>query len=65
MDSFVGNDPKITLPSNEGLYLDVTVENLTLQGLFDTGNTCSIIHTKKFDLLPNKIRKNVIYKMCH
>lgn len=46
---FVGNDPIISLPPNEGLYLDITVENLTFPGLIDTGSTVSIIQTKKFD----------------
>ena len=64
MDSFVGNDPKISLPPNEGLYLDVTVEKLTLQGLIDTGSTCSIIHTKTFASLPNEIRENVLPTRC-
>ena len=35
----VGNDPNISLPSNEGLYLDLKVENLSLSGLIDTGSS--------------------------
>ena len=62
MDTFVGNDPKISLPPNEGLYLDVTVENLTLLGLIDTGSTCSIIHTK--NVASNEIRENVLPTRC-
>ena len=64
MDSFVGNHSKISLPPNEGLHLDVTVEKLTLQGLIDTGSSFSIIHTKKFDLLPSEIRENVLPTKC-
>ena len=60
MDFFVENDPKHSLPPNEGLYLDVTVEHLTLQGFIDTGSTCSISHTKKFALLPMKSER-----MCY
>lgn len=49
---------------NKGLYLDVTVENLTFPGLIDTASTVSIIHTKKFDLLPMSIRENVSPTKC-
>ena len=52
------------MPSNKGLYLDVTVENLTLSSLIDTGSTVSIIHTKKFDLLPMSIRETVSPTRC-
>ena len=52
------------MPCNEGLYLDVTVENLTLSSLIDTGSTVSIIHTKKFDLLPISIRETVSPTRC-
>ena len=55
----VGNDPNISLPSNEDLYLDLKVENLSLSGLIDTGSSVRIIHTKKFDLLP------MSEKLCH
>ena len=48
------------MPSNEGLYLDVTVEKSTLSSLIDTGSTVSIIHTKKFELLPMSIRETVL-----
>ena len=52
------------MPSNEGLYLDLKVENLSLLGLIDTGSTVSIIHTKKFDLLPMSIRETVSPTRC-
>ena len=60
----VGNGPNIALPSNEGLYLDLKVENLSLFGLIDTGSTVSIIHTKKFDLCPMSIRETVSPTRC-
>ena len=52
------------MPSNKGLYLDLKVENLSLLGLIDTGSTVSIIHTKKFDLLPMSIRGTVSPTRC-
>ena len=52
------------MPSNEGLYLDLKVENLSLLGLIDTGSTVSIIHTEKFDLLPMSIRETVSPTRC-
>ena len=52
------------MPTNEGLYLDVTVENLTLSSQIDTGSMVSIIHTKRFYLLPMLIRETVSPTRC-
>ena len=64
MNPFVGNDPQITLIPNDGLYLDIKVKNLPFVALIDTGSTVSIIHTKKFELLPKEFQESVLPTKC-
>lgn len=64
MDPFVGNDPKITLSPNDGLYLEIKVENLSFVALIDTGSTVSISHPKKFELLPKELQESILPTKC-
>lgn len=57
MDPFVKTDPEFSLPPNDGLYIEIKIENVPLQALIDTGSTVTIIHTQKFALLQLKYKE--------
>lgn len=64
MDPFVKNDPEFSLPPNDGLYIEIKIENVPLQALIDTGSTVTIIHTQKFALLPDEVQRKILPTKC-
>ena len=44
---------------NDGLYLHINIENVSLNALIDTGSTITIIHTQKFKLLSDEIQNTI------
>ncbi|MCG7879153.1 MAG: RNase H-like domain-containing protein [Candidatus Thiodiazotropha endolucinida] len=64
VEPFVGNDPHVSLPPKDGLYLDIKVENCPFIALIDTGSTVSIIHPKKFESLSSETQEKVLPTKC-
>lgn len=64
VEDLVDSDPKFNLHHNDGLYLDIQVQNISVNALIDTGSTVSIIHTQKFGLLPAETQENILPTNC-
>lgn len=59
VDSSELSDPELNQTLNYGLYLQINIENVSLNALIDTGSTIAIIHTQKFKLLSDEIQNTI------
>lgn len=57
-------DPALNQTLNDGLYLHINIENVSLNALIDTGSTITIIHTHKFKLLSDEIQNTLQPVKC-
>ena len=52
-------DPEINFKANDGLFIQLEIENLSLNCLLDTGSTVTIIHTLKFQALSERLQQKL------